>query len=334
MVIIRTDFGDLKYVLNNMNATLEVAKYEFRCRFLQDTVLPNFKGSTFRGGFGRALRNISCGIKDSDCSSCKIKNSCLYAKVFEQDLEKLKEDKNFSPAHPYVIECDDNKKTRFQKDDYFIFNLILFGEYIYKIPYFIYAVVEMGKIGFGRKNENGERAKFIIRDVISDGKEIYSDVTKEINNSPNSCMIRKKYFEYLFDDYKELNQVSIVLETPLRFKQKSVLTDTLSFETLIKLVIRRLNTLFKMYGSDTLNFNLDLLFEESKKVQILENNLYWKDNKRYSLRQKHSMILGGLQGEIKYKGNLAIFMPFLMVAKDLHLGKQTSFGLGKIDVKI
>ena len=46
------------------------------------------------------------------------------------------------------------------------------------------------------------------------------------------------------------------------------------------------------------------------------------------------MLLGGLQGEIKYKGNLAIFMPFLMVAKDLHLGKQTSFGLGKIDVKI
>ena len=69
-------------------------------------------------------------------------------------------------------------------------------------------------------------------------------------------------------------------------------------------------------------------------IQILENNLYWKDNKRYSLRQKHSMLLGGLQGEIKYKGNLAIFMPFLMVAKDLHLGKQTSFGLGKIDVKI
>ncbi len=44
------------------------------------------------------------------------------------------------------------------------------------------------------------------------------------------------------------------------------------------------------------------------------------------------MLMGGLVGEVGYAGDLAEFLPLLRYMEKVHLGKATTFGLGKIEV--
>ena len=44
------------------------------------------------------------------------------------------------------------------------------------------------------------------------------------------------------------------------------------------------------------------------------------------------MLMGGMVGNVTYSGDLAEFLPLIRFCEKTHLGKQTSFGLGKIEI--
>jgi hypothetical protein len=45
------------------------------------------------------------------------------------------------------------------------------------------------------------------------------------------------------------------------------------------------------------------------------------------------MKLGGLIGSVDYAGDLAVFIPFVALGAFLHVGKNSTFGLGKYRVE-
>ena len=45
------------------------------------------------------------------------------------------------------------------------------------------------------------------------------------------------------------------------------------------------------------------------------------------------MLMGGMLGYAAYEGDINEFLPFLKAGEKLHLGKQTTFGLGKIKLR-
>ena len=46
------------------------------------------------------------------------------------------------------------------------------------------------------------------------------------------------------------------------------------------------------------------------------------------------MNFGGLTGSVTYEGNLDDFLPIIEFCTKVHIGKQTSFGMGKFRVEI
>jgi len=44
------------------------------------------------------------------------------------------------------------------------------------------------------------------------------------------------------------------------------------------------------------------------------------------------MKMGGFVGDISFKGDLEKFLPFIILGEYIHVGKGTSFGLGKYDI--
>ncbi len=75
------------------------------------------------------------------------------------------------------------------------------------------------------------------------------------------------------------------------------------------------------------------LIQESEKVAIEKNSLRWWDWERYSSRQGVKMKMGGMVGEITYRGRLKPFFPILKAGEMLHVGKGTSFGLGRYKIQ-
>lgn len=69
--------------------------------------------------------------------------------------------------------------------------------------------------------------------------------------------------------------------------------------------------------------------EQARRLEPAAVKLAWKDWTRYSSRQKTTMQMGGLVGEILLElAEDAPFWPYLWLGQWVHAGKGTSMGLG------
>ena len=87
-----------------------------------------------------------------------------------------------------------------------------------------------------------------------------------------------------------------------------------------------------------LNFEVNLSgleaeIEKSKEIRVQKENLSWFDWERYSNRQETRMMMGGFLGSITFEGDFEAFLPFLLLGECIHVGKGTSFGLGKYEIE-
>ena len=95
-------------------------------------------------------------------------------------------------------------------------------------------------------------------------------------------------------------------------------------------LLRRISLLGKIHCKSTWDLPFKLLIEQAEKtVDILEINTTWQDWERYSSRQDQRMKFGGFIGSVTYQGRLNPFMPFISLGEIIHIGKNTTFGLGK-----
>lgn len=231
--------------------------------------------------------------------------------------------------HPFGIEPPHNNNAHFHTGDEFHFDLLLFGKAIEYVPYCIFAFDQMGQTGIG-KRISGRRAAFLLKEVVShpSGKTIYSSEDKRLLNETLAAEMTLPA-----PVSTPVSNITVRLETPLRLKQNNHLTADLSFETLIRAALRRISSLFTCYGSGEPDIDYRGMVERARNVEIAGSKLYWFDWERYSNRQETRMMLGGLLGSVTYSGDLTEFMPLLRLCEEVHLGKQTTFGLGKIKIE-
>jgi len=97
-------------------------------------------------------------------------------------------------------------------------------------------------------------------------------------------------------------------------------------------MLRRISSLNQYHGDGEPPLDYRGLVERARSVEIKESALTWHDWRRYSNKQDQSMLMGGMVGQVTYKGNLTGYLPLLRFCEKVHIGKQTSFGLGKIEL--
>jgi len=302
-------------------------RYDFQCSLLDDACLPPFKGSTFRGAFGGALKRVVCAVRERDCRSCLLAARCLYARTFEL-TEKSDGDKSrvAAPPHPYVIEPPLSTETVFHAGGGFNFSLILFGLVNESLPYFIYAFEMMGGTGIG-KRINGKRPGFRLERVLCAGETIYEGEDRKLAmpSSLKSLAVREP------DEPEAVGTIDLRLLTPLRLKSGNSLAAEIPFHILVRAMLRRVSSLFTAYGDGEPPLDYRGLVAAAQGVETVKSSLRWHDWERWSNRQEQTMLMGGLLGSIAYEGIIGPFLPLLELSRELHLGKQTAFGLGKVD---
>jgi len=307
-------------------------KYLFSSVFESDAILPYYKGSTFRGAFGHALKKVVCALKMQDCKDCLLREKCVYSFVFETPTTGNNSEgrkRIAAPPHPYVIEPPDTTKTDYKKGESFNFTLLLFGRANDYLPYFIYAFEQMGKMGIGRRIE-GKRPRFKLKSVTAGDNPVYSSQDNKIREGEFAGDLVIENF--LYEESKSVRRIELTLETPLRLKFENSLEANISFHVLVRAMLRRISSLNNYHGNGEPPLDYRGMVKRAKSVEIRESSIRWFDWKRYSNRQDQSMLMGGIVGKVSYSGELSEFIPLIRFCEKVHIGKQTAFGLGRIKI--
>ena len=356
-----------------MLESFRTAKFRFTVCAGEQIRLPGYKGAVFRGGFGYAFKKVVCVVKGKPCDACLLKQKCIYSYIFETPPPEDAEILRLYPKvpHPFVIEPPVTGKQAFAPGESFSFHLILIGNAIDYLPYFIYTFSELGKQGIG--TGRGRYDLVQVEGIGMDGKsvEIYTHKTQTLANrspiieahqldtqgiapaaphaeekhsvvnarpndetgvktpaSASSC--EGENSSAMGDNHH--STITIFLRTPLRIRFDGQITDNLEFHILLRNLLRRISSLSYFHCGKKLDVDFRGLIGKSRAVRQTASDIRWYDWKRYSTRQESWMTLGGIIGSVLYEGDMSDFMPLLRLGEYIHVGKGTSFGLGKYEI--
>ena len=267
------------------------------------------------------------------CAECPLSDNCSYYSLFCA---------HYSPSgrgvpHAYVIQPPQTERRAFDVGDELSFSVILIGKATSLWKLLVFAVKLLGEqSGIGRRID-GKRGGYVLLSVDSidiNGHKVrvYSGEDDFLHDAP--ITITSDDFARSQNEPQNgssLDHASLQFLTPVRFRQdeqqKKLLTS-LTFSSFMRELCRRLGDLSEAYcDSERIDYNL--LSPQAAEVRTDNSQLSWQDWERYSRSQKFRMKLGGLVGTLSLSGNLAAFIPYLRLGEWLHVGKNTTFGLGQ-----
>ncbi|MBT9133405.1 MAG: hypothetical protein DDT38_00126 [Firmicutes bacterium] len=309
---------------------LSYARFAFQLEARAEAILPPYLGSTLRGVLGRAFRDLACMARRPDCGGCMFISRCAYAYVFETNrLTVPEETGHYYVPHPFVLEPPLEQRTYFAKEERLAFNLVLLGQGLEYLPFFIAAFHLSDKLALGAK-----RYPFALVKV---DQLLEADVIPVWNEG--SSLLRQPAVQNLIASLNGQacgpapEELTVLLETPARLVYEGQLAHRLDFPLLMRALFRRLGLLGKAHGRTALALPFQELLHAAGTVEAVQTDLVWQDWDRYSSRQRTKLQMGGLVGSVRFRGKLQPFLPFLRMGEIVHVGKGTVFGLGKIKLQ-
>jgi hypothetical protein len=301
--------------------------------------LPGYKGAAFRGGFGYVFKNLACPTHETDCIHQRLGNPCVYSEVFETPVpaeSRVMRKYPYAP-HPFVLTPPNDRCAHFGADQELKLELVLVGRAINWLAYFIYTLEELGRRGVGpsRSRYRVDRVESIgTHGFIGNrsGTTVYDGGLRKVVGTPH--VIKGSAFFSKSNGGDETSVATLSFETPARIVSSEHLATQLPFQTFMRSLLRRLALLTYFHCGQAVGPDrLRELIAAAGSVQAKDSTLRWRDWQRYSTRQKTQMKLGGLIGSVTYSGNLSVFVPYLRAGELAHVGKATSFGLGKYSLR-
>ena len=130
------------------------------------------------------------------------------------------------------------------------------------------------------------------------------------------------------------SQIRISFLTPTRLKYEGgFVSEDLEFHILFRNLLRRISLLSYFHCGHRLDdTGFRDLIEQARNIKTINQKLSWHDWERYSNRQETKMKMGGLIGEITYEGDFTLFWPYIRLGEYVHVGKGSSFGLGRYSI--
>jgi len=304
---------------------LTFAVFEFVLVPEEKIVFPPFKGNVFRGALGKTLRNLTCASRLTDCKQCLIRDYCIYSKVFESFNIEGKQSmlkKVEKAPHPFIIYVPDKYQLEYPQNQNIHFYLTIIGDMMKYISYFILAFIDMGERGIGKT-----RTRFSVKEVRNGTITIYNGIDRRVNLDFDTM----SGIDFMAEKWDK-DSLTISLATPLRIKFDRRIQKRITFEMIVRNLLRRIYLLTNFYcnGPDSVDFK-DLI-SMSGEITLLGSKIYWQPQVRFSYRQNKELSMGGVSGMLEFGGDFNPFVSFLRIGEYIHLGKGTAFGLGKIKI--
>jgi CRISPR-associated endoribonuclease Cas6 len=188
--------------------------------------------------------------------------------------------------------------------------LVLIGRAIQSLPIFVAAFEEFGRRGFHRGEGRFQMA------AMQEWK------TDEPCGEPFG---------------EEQSEISVLrFLTPTRFEVNHKTVSELPFSLFFSFLLRRIRNLQHFYHEppscvEDVHVGDAPLLERAKTMTLLGHDWVWFDQARRS--HGRWMPQGGWVGDVQYRGDIAPFLPFLKLGERVHVGKGTSFGMGRFEIR-
>ena len=307
---------------------LRLERLRFHCEAQTPIRLPSYSGSAWRGLLGHSLRASVCVTRAPHCDGCLLIQQCAYSTFFESPAPPDANSKRYSALpHPFVLEPPPPGQRSVSPGDPLDLGLTLIGPAGDLLPYLIHALRRAGERGLGR-----EQGRFQLVEVAQetapgsgDWQRVHASASGVLQTfrsrppSPGGCP----------------ESVQLQLITPLRLKQRGhfVRAEQLDARALLAPLGARVTLLTDLYGTPAnppRGLPRNVLHAAIDQMRLEPADLRWVDWTRYSSRQRTEMQLGGLLGTLQLSGpGLGTLWPLIHLGQWLHLGKGTSFGLGR-----
>ncbi|MCK6629265.1 MAG: CRISPR system precrRNA processing endoribonuclease RAMP protein Cas6 [Anaerolineae bacterium] len=313
--------------------------YRFTMTALQPLHLPTYKGVALRGGLGQTLKKLTCNQPWTCEKACPRGNDCPYGYIFETSppdgAEVLR---NFSEVpRPFVIEPPRDRRETILPGEQLSFGLILIGHGMNYFPYFLAVFRELGWQGLGQGRGQYELNTI---DAISPLDGVVEPVYRA--DRPEVRMTRLTPTSQAITDYAAslpAQRLTVEFLTTTQLKhQDRMLEVGPPFAVLVKALLSRVSSLSYFHCWQRFETDFRGWIDRAAAVRLVQDKTYQEAWSRFSTRQteridrvekRKRIEMGGLLGQVTYEGDLAPYLPLLVLGQLIHVGKKTVFGNGQ-----
>jgi CRISPR/Cas system endoribonuclease Cas6 (RAMP superfamily) len=300
--------------------SLGISPFRVHLAALSEFFLPEYKGSVFRGGFGRFFRDLVCVTRAPVCEGCSHLATCAYSVVFETPVHSpqatVLRKYPFAP-HPFVLTPPLEKKERIAQGSELFLDLVLFGRGVNYLPHFIQALEAMGTEG-GRRHFHVKR----ITSGLNPEAIIYDGAKRRLGERPEIWSPE--------DERARVRRIHLHFLTPLRLRTEGKYNRSPDFIAIAQALLHRLHLVTTIHGgcpADREWMRIPMAQADRVACEAAEFRLY--DWSRKSARQGRSVPMSGVVGRLVGEGDLTDLATAFRAGEFLHIGSGTSMGLGK-----
>lgn len=343
--------------------TSNLSTIRFVVRQDESLKMPEHSGSMLRGAFGVALRSLTCVTDMPECKDCPLKQHCKFPHIFEMPALQPS---TVQAVNPYVIHvpimeqtpcfsiaqntknqtATDKRTQTFEQGDVWQFGMTVMGAAVSETALIIKAWQLALANGLGA-HVPYRRATLLQADC--DGKILYTSPhlssTRAIDSpSPDSkdMSISQMLHSHVQSVHMPI-QLTMQFLTPFRYQQNNRIVshaDSLDSVTFIASLYNRIRLCQDNHSPNhTWDIGYDSYhhFKEDIETLSIAVNITANHVPRRSNRQQRKMQLYGLQGELHLTGDaqtLTRLLPALQLGEKLHIGKNTTMGLGQYQLRL
>jgi len=249
--------------------SIDVARYlSFRIEFVEDAVLPAWKGNLIRGAIGSKLAKI-CGFKKINCGSCGIWSQCPFGYLYRARSKGIVLKKLMGVSKPFVLKPPLDNRRFYRAGDRMEFSIILFGDSIRFEKDVILSVIELGRSGLGFREARG---RFRVLEIVV--KNPYRDLETILYRDGtfyNSDTLIK--YGDLVEKAREIAKYSglrIRFLTPYRIVSLNTSNPALDLETIVKYASRRFAIIMAQYMYRLPKYNIHDVLEKARKAELID----------------------------------------------------------------
>jgi hypothetical protein len=320
------------------------AKLRFDIQFQNDFAPADFLGSRLRGGYGFGLLAqlcrrdylLSCARQPQLCE-------CDYLRLFRPRRDSSKVNPVGAPLGnqqnlpaTFALDPPDARNRPYQAGERMLFDFVAIGPMCDYLPQSIKAFEEFGKVGLILDSLHRARFRLVaVNDVLDSGRSVYES---------------EKLVSHLSLDISQAvseatepgNEILITFCTPTRIENQNArckdretgLAIFSDFYDLIYNTAHRVAGLWQLYGENwhgPVEFFRwrERLLKLSRQITTIQSDLKMMRLCGYSNMQEAPKPLDGFIGSMRFSGDFSPFMELLRIAEIVHIGSETTCGLGQ-----